>query len=142
MAASKLSSYVAMAIAAATLPSLSARAYADSGGFHFSPFSSSSSSSSDPKDPSPSGKSEPEPEEPRGSGMDPEALERAAKALREINSSKSSKQVSFSVCFIWFDLIFFFFEIGEDFIFGTKMMNCMFIYAKCVMGLEMNAWRC
>lgn len=99
MAASKLSSYVAMAIAAATLPSLSARAYADSGGFRFSPFSSSSSSS-DPKDPSPSGKSEPEPEEPRGSGMDPEALERAAKALREINSSKSSKQVLFSVCFI------------------------------------------
>lgn len=100
MAASKLSSYVAMAIAAAAVPSLSTRAYADSGGFHFSPFSSSSSSSSDPKDPSPSGKSEPEPEEPRGSGMDPEALERAAKALREINSSKSSKQVLFSVCFI------------------------------------------
>lgn len=99
MAASKLSSYVAMAIAAAAVPSLSTRAYADSGGFRFSPFSSSSSSS-DPKDPSPSGKSEPEPEEPRGSGMDPEALERAAKALREINSSKSSKQVSFSVCFI------------------------------------------
>ncbi|KAL6224627.1 PREDICTED: ATPase family AAA domain-containing protein 3-A [Fragaria vesca subsp. vesca] len=92
MAASKLSSYVAMAIAAAAVPSLSTRAYADSGGFRFSPFSSSSSSS-DPKDPSPSGKSEPEPEEPRGSGMDPEALERAAKALREINSSKSSKQI-------------------------------------------------
>lgn len=94
MAASKLSSCLAMAIAAAAMPTLSNRAYADGGGFRFSPFSSSSSSSA-PKDPSSSGKSESEAEEPRGSGMDPEALERAAKALREINNSKNSKQVFF-----------------------------------------------
>lgn len=90
MAASKLSSCLAMAIAAAAMPTLSNRAYADGGGgFRFSPFSSSSSA---PKDPS-SGASESEAEEPRGSGMDPEALERAAKALREINNSKNSKQI-------------------------------------------------
>ena len=92
MAASKLSSCLAMAIAAAAMPTLSNRAYADGGGFRFSPFSSSSSA---PKDPSSSGASESEAEEPRGSGMDPEALERAAKALREINNSKNSKQVFF-----------------------------------------------
>lgn len=33
-------------------------------------------------------------DEPKGSGFDPEALERAAKALREINSSPNSKDVS------------------------------------------------
>ncbi|XP_024184095.1 ATPase family AAA domain-containing protein 3C [Rosa chinensis] len=96
MAASKLSSCLAMAIAAAAMPTLSTRAYADGGGFRFSPFSSSSSSSSSSsaaKDPSSGGKPEYEAEEPRGSGMDPEALERAAKALREINSSKNSKQI-------------------------------------------------
>lgn len=96
MAASKLSSCLAMAIAAAAMPTLSNRAYADGRGFRFSPFSSSSSSSSSaPKDSSSSGASESEAEEPRGSGMDPEALERAAKALREINNSKNSKQVLF-----------------------------------------------
>ncbi|KAJ6288433.1 hypothetical protein OIU76_024426 [Salix suchowensis] len=35
----------------------------------------------------------PEPEEPKGAGFDPEALERGAKALREINSSPHAKQV-------------------------------------------------
>ena len=103
MAASKLSSCIAMTIAAAaTMPSLSSRAYADGGGGFRFPFSYSSSSS----DPSPSGGSEPEPEEPRGSGMDPEALERAAKALREINSSKHSKEVLNSLAFVS-SLLFF-----------------------------------
>lgn len=96
MAASKLSSCVAMAAAMASLATLSDRAYADSP-FHFNPFSSSSSSSS--PSPSPSStdqnansKSE-KAEESKGSAFDPESLERGAKALREINSSLYSKQV-------------------------------------------------
>lgn len=41
-----------------------------------------------------SSESKPARDEPKGSGFDPEALERAAKALREINSSPNSKDVS------------------------------------------------
>ncbi|KAM0970425.1 hypothetical protein FF1_018508 [Malus domestica] len=97
VAASKLSSCIAMAVAAASMPALSNRTYADSP-FRFNPFSYSSPSpppppSAAPADQIPNAKSEPQAEEPRGSGFDPEALERGAKALREINSSKLSKQV-------------------------------------------------
>lgn len=93
MAASKLSSCIAAALAAAvSTPSLSNRAYADSP-FRFNPFSSSPSPAAPPPDQSPNAKSESPAEEPRGAGMDPEALERGAKALRQINNSKYSKQV-------------------------------------------------
>ncbi|EYU45375.1 hypothetical protein ABFS82_06G009800 [Erythranthe guttata] len=71
------------------------RAYAD-GSSGFSPFSNSSSAAS--KSP----QAAPEPAEPRvhnenprttSAGFDPEALERGAKALREINRSSYAKQV-------------------------------------------------
>ncbi|XVF59635.1 hypothetical protein PTKIN_Ptkin07bG0291800 [Pterospermum kingtungense] len=59
----------------------------------FPPFSTSSSSSvpsgSEAEQPS---TAKPEPEEPKGAGFDPEALERGAKALREINNSPNAKQ--------------------------------------------------
>ncbi|CAN8229135.1 unnamed protein product [Cochlearia groenlandica] len=95
MAASKLCSASA-AIAASAFTSMSMshnRAYADSR-FRF-PFYSSSSSSSSPSDSpaSQSSESKPEVDEPKGSGFDPESLERGAKALREINNSPHSKQV-------------------------------------------------
>lgn len=82
-------------------------AYAD-GGFNFSPFSTSSSVSSAPANvPQPAAAAAaaavaPAPETPKvrndnprttSAGFDPVALERGAKALREINSSKSAKQV-------------------------------------------------
>ncbi|GMI78315.1 ATPase family AAA Domain-containing protein 3B1, SHOT1 Binding ATPase 3 [Hibiscus trionum] len=87
MAASRLSSCVALAATAAAASTLQNRSYADSL-FRF-PFSSSSSGSqaeelSNAKD---------EPEEPKGAGFDPEALERGAKALREINNSPNAKRV-------------------------------------------------
>ncbi|XP_062102407.1 uncharacterized protein LOC133812636 [Humulus lupulus] len=90
MAASKISSCVAMAAAAASLSTLSGSAYADSS-FRFPFFSSSSSSdqTSDSKSESEGTKAEGS----RGSGFDPESLERGAKALREINSSPNAKQV-------------------------------------------------
>lgn len=90
MAASKLSC-VAMAAAVTSLSTLSGRAYAD-GPFRFFPFYSSTpqgDQSSDAKS-----EAKPEAEESRGSGFDPESLERGAKALREINSSPFAKQVS------------------------------------------------
>lgn len=89
MAASKLSC-VAMAAAVTSLSTLSGRAYAD-GPFRFFPFYSSTpqgDQSSDAKS-----EAKPEAEESRGSGFDPESLERGAKALREINSSPFAKQV-------------------------------------------------
>ncbi|KAG8659921.1 hypothetical protein MANES_02G094700v8 [Manihot esculenta] len=100
MAASKLSSTVAVAAAAAaavaSLSSFSDRTYAD-GSFRFNPFSSSSSSSSSSHSSSQrqadhSSNEKAEADEPRGAGFDPEALERGAKALREINSSPYAKQ--------------------------------------------------
>ncbi|GMP27401.1 hypothetical protein CsSME_00003410 [Camellia sinensis var. sinensis] len=86
MAASRLSSLVAVAAAAASLPTLSNTAYADSP-FRFFPFSSSPPSA-ETDSPNPDSKSD----EPKG-GFDPESLERGAKALREINSSPHAKQV-------------------------------------------------
>lgn len=79
--------------------------YAD-GSFNFSPFSTSSSTNAArsapadvPKPPQPTAEAPEKPkvrnDNPRttSAGFDPEALERGAKALREINSSKSAKQV-------------------------------------------------
>lgn len=84
-------------------------AYADGGGggFSFSPFSTSSnkvpSAPADVPQPPPAATATATPEPPpkvrndnprtTSAGFDPEALERGAKALREINSSKSAKQV-------------------------------------------------
>lgn len=102
MAASRLSSCIALTATAAAASTLSNRAYADSP-FRFPSFRSPSpppsTSQSDPSSQSTSssdGKNQtkPEPEEPRGSGFDPESLERGAKALREINNSPHAKQVS------------------------------------------------
>ncbi|KAJ4831073.1 hypothetical protein Tsubulata_045034 [Turnera subulata] len=99
MAASRCAA-LAAAAAAASISAYQNRAYAD-GPFRFNPFSSSRPSpppeqqqqqaeqSSNPK----SAPKEPEPEDPRATGFNPEALERGAKALREINSSPYSKQV-------------------------------------------------
>ncbi|GMN29533.1 hypothetical protein TIFTF001_002464 [Ficus carica] len=104
MAASRFSSCVAMTAAVASLSSLSDGAHADSS-FRFPYFSSSTSSSSAASSSSSStsssnqtAKAKPDSEssaaeEPRGSGFDPESLERGAKALREINSSSYAKQV-------------------------------------------------
>ncbi|KAF5736028.1 ATPase family AAA domain-containing protein 3-like [Tripterygium wilfordii] len=90
MAFSKLSSCVAIAAAAASASTLQNHAYADSP-FRFYPFSSSTSSSPSQEDEASNAKSEPE--EPRRLELDPEALERGAKALRYINKSPLSKQV-------------------------------------------------
>uniref|UniRef100_A0A5B6YTG2 Putative ATPase family AAA domain-containing protein 3 n=2 Tax=Davidia involucrata TaxID=16924 RepID=A0A5B6YTG2_DAVIN len=89
MAASKLSSVAAMAVAAASLSTFPNRAYADAP-FRFYPFSSSPTPPTD--SPNSDSKSATAAEEPRG-GFDPESLERGAKALREINSSPHAKQV-------------------------------------------------
>ncbi|EOA17809.1 hypothetical protein CARUB_v10006207mg [Capsella rubella] len=97
MAASRLCSAAAIAAAFTSMSMSQNRAYADSG-FRF-PFFSSSSPAPPPSDSpanqslSDSSKPKAEPNEPKGSGFDPEALERAAKALRDINSSPHSKQV-------------------------------------------------
>ncbi|GMY11514.1 ATPase family AAA domain-containing protein 3C-like [Fagus crenata] len=92
MVASRVSSCVAMAAAAASLSTLSNRAYAD-GPFRFYPFSSSSSSSEGDQTSDAKSKAKPEAEDSKGSGFDPESLERGAKALREINNSPNAKQV-------------------------------------------------
>ncbi|KAL1555739.1 ATPase family AAA domain-containing protein 3C-like [Salvia divinorum] len=96
MAASRLSSLAtAVAMAASCTTAANNRAYADSP-FRFYPFSSSSSEpEAPPKDSSVQGE-DPQPapavEVSKGS-FDPEALERGAKALREINNSPHAKQV-------------------------------------------------
>ncbi|KAK3413921.1 hypothetical protein EUGRSUZ_I02432 [Eucalyptus grandis] len=98
MAASRLSSAIAVAAAAASLSTLSTRAYADAP-FRFPGFYSSApppppSQRAEDAPPDAASPAKPEPpEEPRGAGFDPEALERGAKALREINSSPHAKQV-------------------------------------------------
>ncbi|XP_022949773.1 ATPase family AAA domain-containing protein 3 [Cucurbita moschata] len=91
MAVSRLSACVAMAAAAASLPTIANHAYADSP-FRFSPFSSSQVSQED-KSSDDKSDAKPAVEEPSKSGFDAEALERGAKALREINSSPNAKQV-------------------------------------------------
>jgi len=63
--------------------------------FRFNPFSSSPSQQQQQagQTANPKSDAKPEPEDPKGAGFDPEALERGAKALREINSSPHAKQV-------------------------------------------------
>ncbi|GAU18525.1 hypothetical protein TSUD_233970 [Trifolium subterraneum] len=94
MSAAKLTSCAAIAAAAAaSMSTRSDRAYSESY-FRFPFFSSSPSNSSSPTDQSSNNKSEsPSSEEPNKSGFDPESLERAAKATREINSSRHAKKV-------------------------------------------------
>ncbi|GLU19880.1 hypothetical protein SLE2022_361030 [Rubroshorea leprosula] len=91
MAASRLFSCIAAAVASAF--TLQNPAYADSP-FRF-PFYSSSSSSASQSEQSSNAKENDnaEPKEPKGAGFDPEALERGAKALRKINDSPVAKQV-------------------------------------------------
>ncbi|WCJ24923.1 AAA-type ATPase family protein [Euphorbia peplus] len=95
MSTSKLSASLAVA-AAAAVASFSPHqhvSFADSS-YRFNPFSSSTSSSNPPQKQSDSSSNDnSEAEEPKGSGFDHEALERGAKALREINNSPYSKQV-------------------------------------------------
>ncbi|XP_050253931.1 uncharacterized protein LOC126699993 [Quercus robur] len=93
------------ASATASLSSQSHVAYAD-GPFKFSPFSSSPpSGQSQPSNPPPAAPANKESEPPAApkvrndnprttsAGFDPEALERGAKALREISSSNNAKKV-------------------------------------------------
>ncbi|KAD4888445.1 hypothetical protein R6Q59_034537 [Mikania micrantha] len=93
MAASRIASLAAMAAVAAA--STTTYSYADSPSYRFNPFAQSPN----PPPPSPQSESqtsnpEPKPEvEDSKGGFDPEALERGAKALRNINSSPYSKQV-------------------------------------------------
>ncbi|KAG6767924.1 hypothetical protein NC652_018613 [Populus alba x Populus x berolinensis] len=98
MSASRLS-VAAVAAAAAAVSTFQSRAHADSS-FRFNPFSSSPSQKQqqqqqqeEDQTANPKSDAKPEPEEPKGAGFDPEALERGAKALREINSSPHAKQV-------------------------------------------------
>jgi len=93
MSASRLS----VAAVAAAVSTFQSRAYADSS-FRFNPFSSSPSQKQqqqqeEDQTANPKSDAKPEPEETKGAGFDPEALERGAKALREINSSPHAKQV-------------------------------------------------
>ncbi|KAL6498110.1 hypothetical protein OROGR_028507 [Orobanche gracilis] len=95
MASSRLSSLVAATVLAASYSAAPDRAYADSP-FRFYPFSSSApSSSSTPEGPpTDNSVSDPQPAaEVTKRGFDPESLEIAAKALREINNSRHAKQV-------------------------------------------------
>lgn len=94
MPASKLSSCLAVAAAVASLSTASNRAFADAPS-RFSFFSSSpqpTSSGNDEAEQTADAQKSREPEEPRGSGFDPEALERAAKALRDFNSSRHARE--------------------------------------------------
>ncbi|KAG7584275.1 P-loop containing nucleoside triphosphate hydrolase [Arabidopsis suecica] len=92
MAASRLCSAAAIAAAFTSMSMSQNRAYADSR-FRFPFFSSSPPSEESPTDHKSSSETKPDSDEPKGSGFDPESLERGAKALREINSSPHSKQV-------------------------------------------------
>ncbi|KAK1433288.1 hypothetical protein QVD17_10198 [Tagetes erecta] len=93
MAVSRFASLAAMAAVAAA--STTTYAYADAPSYRFNPFAQSHSnqSQSNQSDTQPSN-AEPVPEvEDSKGGFNPEALERGAKALREINSNPYSKQV-------------------------------------------------
>lgn len=101
-AVSRLSSCVSAAVAAAAAASLSSsasnRAASADYSSRFPFFSYSKPSSSEDNDSKESkqstdGKKSEDVQEPKGSGFDPEALERGAKALREINNSPHAKQV-------------------------------------------------
>ncbi|KAL7101837.1 hypothetical protein ACP275_08G079700 [Erythranthe tilingii] len=95
MAASRISSLAAAAGLAVSYSTATNRSYADSPSW-FYPFNSSEPSTSAPTEAPPAGApgSDPQPAiEVSKRGFDPEALERGAKALREINNSSHSKQV-------------------------------------------------
>ncbi|CAN6813219.1 unnamed protein product [Brassica oleracea] len=92
MAASRLCSAAAIAAAFTSMSTSHNLAYADSR-FRFPFFSSSSPPPSESPADQSSSETKPEPDERKGSGFDPESLERGAKALREINNSPHSKQV-------------------------------------------------
>ena len=94
MAASRLSSCAAIVAAVAYFSKASSGAYADSP-FRFSPFSSSPPQTSQSSGEKLEAKSEADDQRASTSGFDAESLERAAKALREINSSPYAKQVLF-----------------------------------------------
>lgn len=92
MAASRFASLAAMAAVAAA--STTTCSYADAPSYRFNPFAQSPAPSQSPQSASEPSNAEPKPEvEDSKGGFDPEALERGAKALREINSSPYSKQV-------------------------------------------------
>lgn len=92
MAASRFTSLAAMAAVAAA--STTTFSYADAPSYRFNPFAQSPAPSQSPQSASEPSNAEPKPEvEDSKGGFDPEALERGAKALREINSSPYSKQV-------------------------------------------------
>ncbi|CAI9282545.1 unnamed protein product [Lactuca saligna] len=92
MAASRFASLAAMAAAAAA--STTTYSYADAPSYRFNPFAQSPTPSQSPQSGSEPSNTEPKPEvEDSKGGFDPEALERGAKALREINSNPYSKQV-------------------------------------------------
>ncbi|KAK9066887.1 hypothetical protein SSX86_014211 [Deinandra increscens subsp. villosa] len=92
MAASRLASLAAMAAVAAA--STTTHAYADAPSYRFNPFAQSPNPAPSPQPESQPSSADPKPEvEDSKGGFDPEALERGAKALREINSSPYSKQV-------------------------------------------------
>ncbi|KAJ9561882.1 hypothetical protein OSB04_007042 [Centaurea solstitialis] len=92
MAASRFASLAAMAAAAAA--STTTTSYADGPSYRFNPFAQSPAPSPSPQPASEPSNAEAKPEvEDSKGGFDPEALERGAKALREINSNPYSKQV-------------------------------------------------
>ncbi|ESQ53439.1 hypothetical protein EUTSA_v10024668mg [Eutrema salsugineum] len=97
MAASRLCSAAAIAAAFTSMSLSQNRAYADSRFrvpfYSSSPPTPSDSPANQSSPNSNKSESKPERDERKGSGFDPESLERAAKALREINSSPHSKQV-------------------------------------------------
>ncbi|KAI3842150.1 hypothetical protein MKX03_012758 [Papaver bracteatum] len=91
MFASKITTCAAALTVAAATATLNNSVYAD-GAFRFSPFFSSSSSSQNNGTTDSKDKTSSVDDEPKG-GFDPESLESAAKALREINNNRYSKEV-------------------------------------------------
>lgn len=128
------SAMLASAVASAALAA--EHAYADGGSFKFLPFSQPSPSAPPASDSARPGPPPPRPAEapleeasrvrndnPRTSaaGFDPEALERGAKALREINSSSQAKKVCS-------DPIQCFFS-------ETSRVATLLLFAFCVLGV-------
>ncbi|KAI3969849.1 hypothetical protein MKX01_038317 [Papaver californicum] len=91
MFASKITTCAAALTVAAATATLNNPVYAD-GAFRFSPFSSSSSSSQNNETTVSKDEISSVDDDSKG-GFDPESLESAAKALREINNSRYSKEV-------------------------------------------------
>lgn len=107
MAASRFASLAAMAAAAAA--STTTYSYADAPSYRFNPFAQSPTPSQSPQSGSEPSNTEPKPEvEDSKGGFDPEALERGAKALREINSNPYSKQVNVVQMFLLLIVVIFY----------------------------------